>query len=56
MMVLCSIAEERKIAKKKGTRFWGFFVGLFRAQPKETAGKCKLRAGQPVSRASYKQP
>ncbi|CAD7692863.1 unnamed protein product [Nyctereutes procyonoides] len=37
MMVLCSIAEERKIAKKKGTRFWGFFVGLFRAQPKETA-------------------
>ncbi|CAK7300580.1 Protein C19orf12 homolog [Vulpes lagopus] len=36
MMMLCSIAEERKkIAKQKGTRFWAFFVGLFRAQPKE---------------------
>ncbi|XP_025281081.2 protein C19orf12 homolog isoform X1 [Canis lupus dingo] len=37
MMVLCSIAEERKKrAKKKGARFWAFFVGLFRAQSKET--------------------
>ena len=57
MMVLCSIAEERKKrAKKKGARFWAFFVGLFRAQSKETVGKCKLRGGRPGSRASYKQP
>ncbi|XP_077712904.1 uncharacterized protein LOC144288845 isoform X4 [Canis aureus] len=43
MMVLCSIAEERKKrAKKKGARFWAFFVGLFRAQSKETVGNKSL--------------
>eukprot|EP00071_Canis_lupus_P048712 XP_022282269.1 protein C19orf12 homolog isoform X2 [Canis lupus familiaris] len=37
MMVLCSIAEERKKrANEKGASFWAFFVGLFRAQSKET--------------------
>ncbi|XP_038385480.1 uncharacterized protein LOC119870993 isoform X10 [Canis lupus familiaris] len=43
MMVLCSIAEERKKrANEKGASFWAFFVGLFRAQSKETVGNKSL--------------